>query len=109
MPVRIDALFTVSAVRYIVRMSDCIGGGFLMDFRRPLFPRTTPHETAPPFRSPCRPDFHRAGGRETVCAHQRHADGQADGAAEAGRGLVEAAAFAEPAAHRAGHRAGAGY
>lgn len=63
-----------------------------MTFRRSLFPRTTPQETPQPSRSPCRPDFYRAGGRETVCAHQRHADGQAYGAAEAGRVLVEAAA-----------------
>jgi L,D-transpeptidase-like protein len=51
-----------------------------MTFRCSLFPRATPHEIPQPFASPCRPDFHRGGGRETICAHQRHANGQAYGA-----------------------------
>jgi hypothetical protein len=44
---------------------------FSDDLARPLLPRTTPHETPPPSRSLCRPDFHGAGGRETVCAPQK--------------------------------------
>ena len=44
-----------------------------MTFCGRLFPRTTTQERPPPSRSRYRPIF--AGGRETVCAHQRDADG----------------------------------
>ena len=54
----------------------------------PLFPCARHHMNLR-LLDPCRPDFHRAGGRETVCAHQRHADGTD----EAGRVLVEAGSF----------------